>query len=65
MRRATLVTDRAERAQAWADIDAGITRLAPAIPWIWVKQANIRSENVVGTIDEATALWSLAHSRLR
>ena len=56
---------RAERAQAWADIDEGITRLAPAIPWIWPKQANIRSENVVGTIDEATALWSLAHTRLR
>ena len=65
MRRAALVTDRAERAQAWADIDARITRLAPAIPWIWLKQANIRSENVVGTIDEATALWSLAHTRLR
>ncbi len=65
MRRAALVTDRAERAQAWADIDEGITELAPAIPWIWLKQANIRSENVVGTIDEATALWSLAHTRLR
>ena len=48
MRRAALVTDRAERAQAWADIDARITRLAPAIPWIWLKQANIRSANVVG-----------------
>jgi peptide/nickel transport system substrate-binding protein len=65
MQRATLVTDPAERAQAWADIDEGITRLAPAIPWIWVKQANLRSENVVGTIDAATALWSLAHTRIR
>ena len=46
-------------------IDEEITRLAPAIPWLWPRQANIRSENVVGTIDEDNAVWSLAHTRLR
>lgn len=54
-----------ERAKAWAEIDTEITRLAAAIPWLWVKRANIRSENVVGTIDEDSATWSLAHTRLR
>ena len=54
-----------ERARAWADIDDRITELAPAIPWLWLRQANIRSENVVGTIDEDNAVWSLAHTRIR
>ena len=62
---AALLTDPAERAQAWADIDDRISRLAPAVPWLWPKQANIRSENVVGTIDEDNAVWSLAHTRIK
>jgi peptide/nickel transport system substrate-binding protein len=65
MDQAALLTDPAERARAWADIDDRITELAPAVPWLWPKQANIRSENVVGTIDEDTAVWSLAHTRIR
>jgi peptide/nickel transport system substrate-binding protein len=65
MRDAALVTDSVKRARAWADIDKEITRLAAAIPWLWLKQANIRSENVVGTIDEDAAAWSLAHMRIR
>jgi peptide/nickel transport system substrate-binding protein len=65
MDRASLLTDPAERARAWAEIDQEITRLAPAIPWLWAKQANLRSENVIGTIDEDNAAWSLAYTRLR
>jgi peptide/nickel transport system substrate-binding protein len=65
MRAAKQLTDPSERAHAWADIDGQITALAPAIPWLWPKQANIRSENVVGTIDEYTGVWSLAYTRLR
>ena len=65
MRKAALLTDPRERARAWADIDDRITELAPAIPWLWLRQANIRSENVVGTIDEDNAVWSLAHTRIR
>jgi peptide/nickel transport system substrate-binding protein len=65
MRQAALLRSPAERAQAWADIDHRITQLAPAVPWLWPKQANIRSANVVGTIDEDNAVWSLPHARLR
>ena len=65
MQQAALLTDPAERARAWANIDDRITQLAPAVPWLWPKQANIRSENVVGTIDEDNAAWSLAHTRIR
>jgi peptide/nickel transport system substrate-binding protein len=65
MRRAALLTDPRERARAWAEIDDRITALAPGIPYLWPRQANLRSENVVGTIDEDNGVWSLAHTRLR
>jgi peptide/nickel transport system substrate-binding protein len=65
MNEAKLLTEPDERAQAWAEIDRKITELAPAVMWIWDKQANIRSENVVGVIDEDNALWSLAHTSIR
>jgi peptide/nickel transport system substrate-binding protein len=65
MHQATLPTDPAERAHAWAEIDKEITRLAPAVPWLWPNQVNIRSENVVGTIDEDNAVWSLAYTQIR
>jgi len=65
MQRASLLADPAERARAWGAIDEEITRLAVAIPWLWPKLANIESENVAGAIDEATATWSFAHTRLK
>jgi peptide/nickel transport system substrate-binding protein len=65
MNAAKLLSDPAERAQAWAEVDRMITEMAPAVPWIWDKQANIRSENVVGVIDEDNAQWSLAHTSIR
>jgi peptide/nickel transport system substrate-binding protein len=65
MNEAKLLTDPDERAQAWAEIDRKITELAPAVPWIWDKQPNIRSENVVGVVDADNAQWSLAHTSIR
>ena len=65
MHDAALLARPDDRAQAWADIDDRITQLAPAVPWLWSIQVNIRSENVVGTIDEDNAVWSLAHTRIR
>ncbi|MGH2945337.1 MAG: ABC transporter substrate-binding protein [Solirubrobacteraceae bacterium] len=65
MNEAKLLTDPAEIAQAWGEVDTAITEQAPAVPWIWDKQANIRSENVVGVIDEDNAQWSFAHTSIR
>jgi peptide/nickel transport system substrate-binding protein len=65
MEDASLLTDPAERAQAWADIDKKVTELAPAINWLWDKTPNIRSENVNAVIDEDNGLWSLAHTSLK
>jgi len=64
MNEAKLLTDTDERAEAWAEIDRRITELAPAVMWIWDNQANIRSENVVGVIDEDNGHWSFAHTSL-
>ena len=65
MNEAKLVTEPAERAQAWADVDTKLTELAPAVNWIWDKDPAIRSENVVGVIDEDNATWSLAHTSIK
>jgi peptide/nickel transport system substrate-binding protein len=62
---AKLLTDPAERAQAWADIDTTITEQAPAVMWIWDKQPNISSKNVQVVIDQDNALHALAHTSLK
>jgi peptide/nickel transport system substrate-binding protein len=65
MDKAKLLTDPAERAKAWAEIDKKITSLAPAVNWIWDKTENIESSNVNGVIDEDNALWALAYTSLK
>ena len=65
MNKAKLLTDPAERAKAWAEIDKKITELAPAINWIWDKTENIESSNVNGVIDQDNALWALAYTSLK
>jgi peptide/nickel transport system substrate-binding protein len=65
MDKAKLLTDPAERAKAWAEIDKKITELAPAINWIWDKTENIESSNVNGVIDQDNALWALAYTSLK
>jgi peptide/nickel transport system substrate-binding protein len=65
MNAAKVLTDPAERAEAWAEIDNMVTEAAPAVPWIWDDTSNLRSEDVQGVIDEDNALWSLAHTSLK
>jgi peptide/nickel transport system substrate-binding protein len=65
MEKAKTITDPAERAKAWAEIDKMVTEQAPAIMWIWDKNANIRSANVQGVIDEDNGLWSLSYTSLK
>jgi peptide/nickel transport system substrate-binding protein len=65
MGEAELLTDPAERSQAWGEIDRMVTEQAPGVPYVWDKQPNLRSENVVGVIDADNALWSLAHTSVR
>ena len=65
MNAAKTLTDPAERAQAWAEIDKKVTELAPAVNWIWDKTPLIRSENVVGVANNDNGQWDLAFTSIR
>jgi peptide/nickel transport system substrate-binding protein len=65
MEQAKLLTDPAESAQAWADIDTQITEAAPAVMWIWDKNPVISSSNVQAVIDEDNALHALPFTSLK
>jgi peptide/nickel transport system substrate-binding protein len=61
---AALVTDPAERARAFADVNRMIVEQAPAIPWIWDKQAMVRSSDVVGVVNRNNASWDPSFTSL-
>jgi peptide/nickel transport system substrate-binding protein len=54
---AKLVTDPAERAQAWADVNHDIMAQAPAIPYMWDYQAVVTSPNVRGVQSGYSTTW--------
>jgi peptide/nickel transport system substrate-binding protein len=54
MDKAEQITDPAERAKAWAEIDKMVTAQAPLVPWLWDKFPTIESANVAGV----NALWN-------
>ena len=55
MNDAKLLTDPAERAEAWAEIDRMVSEQAPTVNWIWDKDVSIQSPNVQGVVVERTA----------
>jgi peptide/nickel transport system substrate-binding protein len=54
---AKLVTDPAERAQAWADVNKMVTEQAPAIPYMWDYQAISISPNMRGVQNGYSTTW--------
>jgi peptide/nickel transport system substrate-binding protein len=64
MSEAALIEDEEERAQAWGDIDTMITEQAPAVPYVWDNQVNIRSTDVGGVINLFNANWDLSFTSL-
>jgi peptide/nickel transport system substrate-binding protein len=64
MEEASLINDPEERAQAWGEIDSQISALAPAVPWIWDNQSNIKSADVAGVINKFNANWDLSFTSL-
>jgi peptide/nickel transport system substrate-binding protein len=58
--RAKHLTDPAERARAWGEIDRRVTALAAAVPWAWDDQPNVRSSDVDGVVNRFNALWDLS-----
>jgi peptide/nickel transport system substrate-binding protein len=65
MNDAKLLTDPAERAQAWAEIDRKVTELAPAINWLWDKTPLIMSPNVNGVAGNDYGHWDLSFISLK
>jgi peptide/nickel transport system substrate-binding protein len=65
MNDAKLITDPAERAQAWGEIDKDLTELAPAVNWVWDKTPLIRSENVNAAASSFLGQWDLSFTSLK
>ena len=62
---AETITAPAERARAYAEINKMIVAQAPAAPYVWDKQAGLRSKDVNGVISEFNSVWDLSFTSLR
>jgi peptide/nickel transport system substrate-binding protein len=62
---AALLTDTGERARAYAEINKMIVAQAPAAPYVWDKQANVRSADVNGVINAFNSVWDLSFTSLK
>jgi peptide/nickel transport system substrate-binding protein len=65
MNDAKTITDPAERAKAWGEIDKKLTELAPAVDWVWDKTPLIRSKNVNAAASSFLGQWDLAFTSLK
>jgi peptide/nickel transport system substrate-binding protein len=50
------------RAPCWGKVDAQISALAPAIPWVWDNEGYVRSKDVNGVVNLFNAEWDLSFS---
>ena len=62
---AQLVTDPAERARTWADVNHDIMAQAPAIPYMWDYQSVVASPNVRGVQNGYSTTWDWNFTSLR
>jgi peptide/nickel transport system substrate-binding protein len=65
MDKAELLAKPEERATAWANIDKMISEQAPAIPYVWDKNPEIRSANVNGVATLNFGLWDISWTSLK
>jgi peptide/nickel transport system substrate-binding protein len=62
---AKLVTDPAERAQAWADVNKLVVEQAASIPYMWDYQSTAVSPNVRGVQNGYSTTWDWTATSLR
>jgi len=62
---AKLITDPAQRAQAYGELDDKITALAPAVPWVWDNDILVQSPNVAGVSNLFNGEWDLSYTSLK
>jgi peptide/nickel transport system substrate-binding protein len=65
MDKAEQLTDPAERAKAWAELDKKISQGAYMVPWLWDNQVNFASKNVQAVRNKANSSWDVAFSSLK
>jgi peptide/nickel transport system substrate-binding protein len=65
MNKAATITDDAERAKAWGEIDKQLVEQGAAIPWFWDKQAGIASGNVNNVIARWNADSDLSYVSIK
>ncbi len=65
MAKAEVLAKPDERATAWASIDKLISEQAPAIPYVWDKNPEIRSANVNGVASLNFGLWDISWTSLK
>ena len=61
---AKTLSEPAERARAYAEINKMIVAQAPAVPYVWDKQAGVRSKDVNGVISEFNSVWDLSFTSI-
>jgi len=62
--RANETTDPASRAQRWGEVDRMIVAQAPAVPWLWQSNDDVRSRDVAAKIG-SFGFWDLASASVR
>ena len=62
---AELVTDPAERAQAFADANKPIVEQAPSITYMWDYQSVVASPNVRGVQNDYSTTWDLNFTSIK
>jgi peptide/nickel transport system substrate-binding protein len=64
MDEAALIGDIDERAEVWGDLDTQVMEQAPAIPYVWDDQGNVRSQNVAGVINLSNGQWDISYTSI-
>ena len=62
---AALVAEPQARAEAWGAVDETVVAQAPAIPYLWDTQPNVRSADVNGVMNLFNATWDLSFTSLK
>jgi peptide/nickel transport system substrate-binding protein len=62
---AAIVPPGKQRDEAFGKIDDDITKLAPAVPWLWDKTPLIESKDVLGVADNYSTVWSLSYTSVK
>ena len=64
MDEAAIIGDIEERAEVWGELDTTVMEQAPAIPYVWDDQGNVRSPNVEGVVNLFNGQWDISYTSI-